>query len=133
MITNRLQASLASFALFLFFGIAASSFADSMKIAVAATGSEKTAAISEQAGRAPFFLFFDESGHFLEAIKNPAQDMLGGAGRTTASFLAEKGATSIIAGNIGDKMEQALLDFHVEFKEKTGVAHDVVQAIIQNH
>ena len=133
MITNKRQAILASFAFFLFFGIATSSFADSMTIAVAATGSEKTAAISEQAGRAPFFLFFDESGYFLEAIKNPAQGMPGGAGRSTASFLAEKRATLIIAGNIGDKMEQALLDFHIKFKEKTGVAHDVVQAITQNH
>lgn len=132
MITMKTQTVFINFIIFLFFGFATNTLADSKKIAVAATETEKTATISKQAGRAPFFLFFDESGNFLEAVNNPARDLPGGAGQCTASFIAGKGATFIIAGHIGYKMKQALKEYHIQHREETGVAYDVVQTIIQN-
>ncbi|HDH98717.1 MAG TPA: hypothetical protein ENF70_06270 [Deltaproteobacteria bacterium] len=118
--------------LFIFFGLSISAFADSMKIAVAATGPEKDAAISQQAGRTPFFLFFNDKGNFLEAVENPSRDRSRNAGPNAALFLADKGVTLVIAGNIGNKMEQALRDDQIEYIEKTGAAYDVVQTIIQD-
>jgi len=118
--------------LFIFFGLSVSASADSMKIAVAATGPEKDAAISQQAARTPFFLFFDGKGNFLEAVENPTRDQSRNAGPNAALFLADKGVTLVIAGNIGNKMEQALRDDQIEYIEKTGVAYDVVQTIIQD-
>ncbi len=132
MTSRRIQFILVNSVLLLFFGLAISASADSMKIAVATTGPEKTATISQQAARSPFFLFFDGKGNFLEAVENPSKDLPGGAGQSAASLIAKKGATLIIAGNIGYKMEQALRDYQIEYKEKTGVAYDVVQKIIQN-
>ena len=132
MITRRIQFIIVNSVLLLFFGLAISASADSMKIAVATTGPEKTAAISQQAARSPFFLFFDGKGNFLEAVENPSKDLPGGAGQSTASLIAKKGATLIIAGNIGHKMKQALREYQIEYTKKTGVAYDVVQTIIQN-
>ncbi len=121
-----------SFVLFLLFALATGASADALKIAVASTGQEKDALISQQTGRAPFFLFFDDKGNLLEAIENPAKDQYGGISRSISLFLADKGVTLIISGDIGSKMEQALRDYQIEYTEKTGVAYDVVQTIIQN-
>ena len=132
MTTRRIESIIVNLVLFLLFGLAISASADSMKIAVATTGPEKIAAISQQAGRSPFFLFFDGKGNFLEAVENPSKDLPGGAGQSVASLIAKKGATLIIAGNIGYKMKQALRDYQIEYTERTGVAYDVVQTIIQN-
>ncbi len=118
--------------LFIFFGLAINASADSMKIAVAATGPEKDAAISQQAARTQFFLFFDGKGNFLEAVENPSRDRSRNAGPNAALFLADKGVTLVIAGNIGNKMGQALRDDQIEYIEKTGVAYDVVQTTIQD-
>ncbi len=130
--TQRMHSIIPVLFLFFLVGLAISASADSMKIAVAATGPEKTATISKLAGRSPFFLFFDGKGNFLEAVENPSKDLSGGAGRSTASLIAKKGATLIIAGDIGHKMKQALKEYQIEHTEKTGVAHDVVKTIIQN-
>ena len=118
--------------LFLLFALTTEVAADSMKIAVATTGPEKDAAISQQAARAPFFLFFNDKGNFLEAVENPSRDRSRNAGPNAALFLADKGVTLVIAGNIGNKMKQALRDDQIEYIEKTGVTYDVVQTIIQD-
>ncbi|PXF55459.1 MAG: hypothetical protein C4B58_14860 [Deltaproteobacteria bacterium] len=118
--------------LFLLFALTTEVAADSMKIAVATTGPEKDAAISQQAARAPFFLFFNDKGNFLEAVENPSRDRSRNAGPNAALFLADKGVTLVIAGNIGNKMGQALRDDQIEYIEKTGVGYDVVQTTIQD-
>lgn len=105
--------------------------AQTMKIAVPATGSEKNSLISEETGRALFFLFFDEKGIFLEAMKNPARDQSGGISRTVVALLSDKNVTMIIAVSFGDKMKQALTDHHINFVNKTGAADDAVKTIIQ--
>ena len=102
-----------------------------MKIAIPAIGSEKNSLISEETGRAPFFLFFDEKGNFLEALKNPAKDQSGGISRTVVSLLSNKNVTMIIAESIGDKMRQALTAHHINFIKNTGTADDAVKTIIQ--
>ena len=118
--------------LFLLFALAISASADSMKIAVATTCPEKDAAISQQAGRTPFFLFFDDKGNFLETVENPSRDQSRNAGPNAALFLADKGVTLVIAGNIGNKMKQALEEHHIQYVKKTGAAYNAVQTIIQD-
>ncbi len=105
--------------------------AETMKIAVPATGSEKNALISEETGRAPFFLFFDSKGQFLEAMKNPARDQSGGISRTVVALLSDKDVTIIIARSIGDKMKKTLTAHNIEIVNKTGTADDAVKAIIE--
>ena len=119
-----------SFTLFLLFALATGASAAAMKIAVAAAGQEKDAAINEQAGRTPFFLFFDDKGNFLEALENPARDQSRRAGPSAALFLADKGVTLVIAGNFGDKMIQVLDEHHIQYVTKTGTADIVVKTVL---
>jgi len=114
--------------LFVFVSAAA---AQPMKIAVPATGSEENAFISKETGRAPFFLFFDEKGTFLEAKANPFLGNTGGVSRMVVSLLADNKVNLIIAEAIGDKMKRALLAHQIEFVHGSGPARDAVQAAVQ--
>ena len=107
------------------------SMAQESKIGVAASGPEKSAAISGVAARAPYFLFFDVQGKFLEAIKNPSVQSAGGASGATADLLRKKKVTLFVAGRFGGKMKMILKDYNIEISEQTGVVHDVVTSIIE--
>ena len=106
--------------------------AKTMKIAVPATASEKYSPISQETGRAPYFLFFDDKGYFLEAIRNPAREQPGGVSRTVVALLVDNDVTIIIAESVGDKMKRSLIDHHIKFVNKTGMAHKAVEAFIQH-
>ena len=128
---KSMQTIFLSIVVVLFVAIASGATAQTMKIAVPATGAEKNSLISEETGRVPYFLIFDEKGHFIEAIKNPAKDQAGGISRTVVSLLSDNNVTMIIAKSIGDKMQQALTAHHIKFVNNTGAADDAVKTIIQ--
>ena len=115
----------------LLFSLAVNASGGAMKIAVASTGQAKDSTISQQAGRSLFFLFFDDRGKLFETVENPAKDKSRNAGPSAASFLADKGVTIVIAEDFGSKMKQALEEHHIKYIEKTGVANNVVQTIIE--
>ena len=131
--TSDIQNILFGLVLFLSFALSSAVSADSTKIAVPSTGQEKDSAISQETGRAPFFLLFDGNGHFLEALKNPAKDQYRGISRTVISLLVDSGVSIIVAGNVGDKMKRALDSHNIKYIKKTGVAGNAVQTIMQNH
>ena len=56
-------------------------------IAVAANANTASATEASQAGRSPYFLFFDKQGIFVEAVNNPYKDA-GSAGIPMVDFLA---------------------------------------------
>ncbi|XLQ20092.1 MAG: NifB/NifX family molybdenum-iron cluster-binding protein [Candidatus Moraniibacteriota bacterium] len=96
-----------------------------MKIAVGSMDKNIDSTVSSQAGRAPFFLIFDENGTLLETIKNPFSTGGGGAGLGVAKMLADKSVDKIIAGKFGDKMIEALNTRGVDFEEKEGIVQDI--------
>jgi predicted Fe-Mo cluster-binding NifX family protein len=128
---KSIQTIFLSIVVVLIVAIASEATAKTMKIVVPATGSEENSLISKETGRAPFFLFFDEKGTFIEAIKNPAKDKSGGISRTVVSLLSDNNVTMIIAESIGDKMKQALIVNHIKFVNNTGPADDAVRTILQ--
>jgi predicted Fe-Mo cluster-binding NifX family protein len=101
-----------------------------MKIAVAALKKHETSPVSEQAGRAPFFLIFDTQGVLTEKLKNPFR-MGGGAGFAVAKFLADRKVDTCIAGKIGDKMTGALEERGIIPHEMTGMVSDAVSEILR--
>ncbi len=117
------------FSLPMAFGVSAAA-ETAVSIAVAANGPEQNATVSEKAGRAAYFLFFDGAGKFLAAERNPFADAQRGAGPQAAAFLADEGVTLVVAGEFGAKMEQALKSFNIKYVVNTGVAHEVVQAVL---
>ncbi len=128
---KSMQTIFLSIVIVLLIVLASRATAQIMKIAVPTTGYEKNSLISEETGRAPFFLFFDEKGNFLEAIKNPAKNQSGGISRMVVSLLSDKNVTMIIAESIGDKMKQALIAHNINFTNNTGIADDAVKTIIK--
>ena len=100
------------------------------KIAVASNNKNKTSNVGTTAGRSPYYLIFDSTGKLVEVIENPYKDVRGGAGPSTANFLAEKGVTIIIAETFGGKMINAMKSkgmTHFEFK---GIANDAVKKVL---
>jgi predicted Fe-Mo cluster-binding NifX family protein len=72
-----------------------------MKIAVTSTGSDLDSPMSPIFGRCPMFIFIEDDGDEVEAVKNPAMDARGGAGIQAAQFVVNHGAEAIITGRVG--------------------------------
>lgn len=100
-------------------------------IAVASDSQEATGQISTVAARAAYFLFFDKDGNLLETVANPHADDAGGAGPSTANFLAAKQINIVIAGRFGTKMSNALKAANIKYIEKQGSIIDEVKGV--NH
>ena len=101
-----------------------------VKIAVASNNKNATSHVGTTAGRSPYYLIFDSTGKLAEVIENPYKDARGGAGPSTANFLAEKGVTIVIAETFGGKMINAMKSkgmTHFEFK---GIANDAVKKVL---
>ncbi|RJX20857.1 MAG: hypothetical protein C4563_05610 [Desulfobulbus sp.] len=98
--------------------------------AVAAEGENADARVSVQAARCLWFLFFDGQGNLIEAVANPHQRTPGGAGPQAADFLAGKGIQTVIAGEVGGKMADALKRHGIDHRTATGSAADAVRSAI---
>lgn len=90
----------------------------------------KKSEISMRAGRAPFYLVFDD-GKLTEKIKNVFAKGGGGAGFSVAYMLADKNIDLVIAGQIGGNMQSALKERQVEFKEQTGKIEDNLKKVFR--
>jgi predicted Fe-Mo cluster-binding NifX family protein len=104
---------------------------DQGKIAVAAEGKTAAAKVSGVAARSPYFLIFDGSGKFLEAADNPYKGAKGGAGTSVVPFLAQKGATLIVAGEFGENMTQAMKGKGMRYLEFKGSAEEALKKVVE--
>ncbi len=100
-----------------------------MKIAVAALTKEESSPISDQVGRSPFFLIFDEQGTMLEVLKNPFSKGGGGAGFGAAKMLADKGVTVLAGGKMGSNMIGALKERGIRSHEMSGLVKEAVEIL----
>lgn len=90
-----------------------------MKIAVASEGREPSSSISLRAGRAPYYLIF-EDGKLVKVLENPFRFGGGGAGYGVAQMLYEEGVKLVIAGQFGPNMLAALREKGMNHKEVIG-------------
>jgi predicted Fe-Mo cluster-binding NifX family protein len=79
-----------------------------MKIAVSATGKDLSCQIDPRFGRCQYFIFVDSETMEFEAFENGGLMASGGAGVQTAQLIAQKGARTIITGNLGPNAASAL-------------------------
>ena len=100
-----------------------------MKIAVAAYQKSETAEISVHAGRAPFYLIFDERGTLLEILKNPFSIGGGGAGFGVAKMLADKQIQVVVAREFGSNMIDSLKEKGIQTYEMKGIVKDALANI----
>ncbi|MBU4453410.1 NifB/NifX family molybdenum-iron cluster-binding protein [Patescibacteria group bacterium] len=79
-----------------------------MKIAISVTGNDLSAEIDRRFGRARGFLLVDDSTEGFEHVANPNIDAAGGAGIQTAQMVVERGAETVITGNVGPNAYRVL-------------------------
>jgi len=99
-------------------------------IAVAANDKIPSAAVSKQAGLAPFFLLFDEKGKMTEAIENPFKDKEG-AGKSVAEFLKNKGVTVVVAEEFGGQIVEVMKGKGIKAATFKGNAEEAVKKVLQ--
>jgi predicted Fe-Mo cluster-binding NifX family protein len=114
--------------LFLISGLAFA--AQKEKIAVAANDKIPSAAVSKQAGLAPFFIFFDGKGKMTEAIENPYKDKEG-AGKSVAELLGNKGVTVVVAGELGGQIVEVMKGKGIKTVSFKGSAEEAVKQVLQ--
>ena len=116
--------------LFLVSAITYASQDDVVKIAVASNNKNATSNVGTIAGRSPYYLIFNSTGKLIEVIENPHKGVRGGAGPSTANFLAEKGVTIVIAETFGGKMINAMKSKGMTYFEFKGIANDAVKRVL---
>lgn len=100
-----------------------------MKIAVASLEKNEGAKIAQQAGRAPYYLIFNEKGELLETWGNVFARGGGGAGFAVVDVMKEKGVEVIIAGKFGPNMTGAMDSAGIKYLEKEGLAKEAVKEV----
>ena len=100
----------------------------SCTIAVAAVEETANSQISEIAGKAPYYLIFDEKGILLQSIKNPAQNSRRNSSSLVDAFLVQESCKTVIAGKFGTKMQKQLKANNIQFYEHEGIAKEVLQS-----
>jgi predicted Fe-Mo cluster-binding NifX family protein len=100
------------------------------KIAVAANDKTPSAAVSKQAGLAPFFLFFDGKGKMTEAIENPYKDKEG-AGKSVAELLGNKGVTVVVTEEFGTQIVEVMKRKGIKAVSFKGSVEEAVKKVLQ--
>ncbi len=100
-----------------------------MKIAIASLEKKEDAKVSNQAGRAPHYLIFNEEGEMLETWDNVFAKGGGGAGFAVVDAMKEKGIKIIIAGKFGQNMIGAMDSAGIKYYEKDGLAKEAAKEV----
>ena len=102
-------------------------------IAVATVGDSVTSEISMKAGKAPYYLIFDDDGLFIKSLTNPFQTRGRRASVGVVDLLNKESVRTVIAGKFGNKMKKLLEADNIEYHELTGIAQEVVKTILPNN
>ena len=103
-----------------------------MKIAVASIDKNENSEISQQTGRAPYYLIFNEKCELIETVSNPFSIGGGGAGFAVAKMLADKEVDIVIAGKFGSNMTDTLKTRGLKYYEKPGMkVKDAVEGYLK--
>jgi predicted Fe-Mo cluster-binding NifX family protein len=104
--------------------------AEARRIAVAADGADIKASVDSRTARAPFILIFDGNGELIESHKNPVtRDR--GAGPELAGWLVEKNVDTLIGGDIGPNLAQAIGARNISWAVKSGPVSEAVMEVLR--
>lgn len=109
------------------------SMTSSNRIAVAAVGDGVISEISPVAGKAPYYLIFDEKGVFVKSVKNPGQSTGRDSSSGVINLLLKESCKTVIAGKFGSKMEKQLITNNIVYYERTGLAEKTVKTFVGTH
>jgi predicted Fe-Mo cluster-binding NifX family protein len=95
-------------------GILYAADGDKTIIAIPSTGTSLDSMVSENLGRSPYILLFDCEEETLTVIENPGGEMRSGAGPRTAEVIINSGATHVVTGKVGERVEALLKKAGIE-------------------
>ena len=101
------------------------------KLAVAAEGSKANASVSTRAARAPFYLIFDSNGRMIMSLQNTAAEESGGASSKAVKLLEKYGVGTLVAGDFGGKMLDAMKESGIKHVIATGTVVDTIHSLIK--
>jgi predicted Fe-Mo cluster-binding NifX family protein len=101
------------------------SILNTMRLAIASKGKTEDSEISEVAGRAQYYLIFEDK-KLVKTMNNPFRVGGGGAGNSVTRMLANEKVDKIIAGHFGSKMIDAMKESGVKSKVATGKVKEVL-------
>jgi predicted Fe-Mo cluster-binding NifX family protein len=99
-------------------------------VAVVSSGKTPADNIGNVAARSPYFLFFDSRGNLIEVLENPYRDVGGRAGPLVADLMAEKGVTSVVAGNFGQNIVDSLDKKGIRYIELSGQVEKALKSLL---
>jgi predicted Fe-Mo cluster-binding NifX family protein len=98
-----------------------------MKICITGSGGTLDDPVDPRFGRCQYFVFVDTETMQFESVSNPNTTAGHGAGIQSAQFVVNKGAKTVITGQIGPKAQDVFVAAGIEVI--TGVSGTVRQAI----
>ncbi|BFT94115.1 MAG: NifB/NifX family molybdenum-iron cluster-binding protein [Minisyncoccus archaeiphilus] len=104
-----------------------------MKIAISTVGESLDSEISDVFGRSPYIIIVEsESGEIknTEIIKNENDGQQSGVGMVVAKLVAGKGASVVIAKNVGPRALDVLQQFDIKIFDASGKASQALQDLI---
>lgn len=99
------------------------------KLAVAAEGSEVNSSISSRAARAPFYIIFEKNGRIIMSIKNTAAEESSGASNKAVKLLEKYGVGTLVAGDFGGKILDAMKEQKIKHVIATGIVSDTILSL----
>ncbi len=85
-----------------------------MKIAIAAEKADENSKVCPTAGRAPYYLIY-ENGNLVKKLKNPFAVGGGGAGFGVAQMLYNEEVNVVVSGDFGSNMISALSEKGIKY------------------
>ena len=79
-----------------------------MKICIPSSGTDLDSQMAPHFGRCAYFIFVDSASMEFEAVPNPNISARGGAGVGSSEIVAQRGAHTVVAKQVGPKAEQVL-------------------------
>lgn len=98
-----------------------------MKICITSNGNDLNAEVDPRFGRCRYFLFVDTDSLEFEAVENPNLDAAGGAGIQSGQFVAGKGISAVLTGNVGPNAFETLKGAGIDVV--TGMSGTVREAV----
>ncbi len=98
-----------------------------MKLCITAEGDNLDSRVDPRFGRAQYFLIVDTETEKVEVIQNPNVGGVGGVGVQSGQLISEKGAKTVLTGNVGPNAYKTLEAAGIEII--SGVSGLVKEAI----
>ena len=96
---------------------------------IASDGEKLDSKVSSKASRCHYYIFIDENGKVLEILRNPHQNVRGGASSKLLEMLKDKKVSHMMASNFGEKLMKGLESNKIKYTIYQGDISSAIQSL----